>query len=118
MLAERVIIVPVLTSEPTSFPFRIADDPVLTLVMPGSDTFDFSEERRLFYVALTKARKSATLVTTERNESAFISELIRDFSIKVLTVDGEESSAELCASCRDGLPPTDAGISTGHCQRS
>ena len=37
------------------FPSDIAGDPVLHLAMPSPDTFTHAEERRLFYVALTRA---------------------------------------------------------------
>ncbi len=97
------IIIPGLSSETMGFPCRIVDDPVLTLAMPGGDSHDFAEERRLFYVGLTRARKTVTLVTIERKESAFISELIRDHAIKVLNVEGDESNAELCSSCGVGF---------------
>lgn len=97
------IVIPNVTSETLGFPCRIVDDPVLALAMPGGDSHEFSEERRLFYVGLTRARRTVTLVTVERRESTFISELIRDHGIKVLNVDGEESDAELCSSCGVGF---------------
>lgn len=34
-------------------PSRIEDDELLNLVMPRPETFEFAEERRLFYVAFT-----------------------------------------------------------------
>ncbi|MFG6432565.1 UvrD-helicase domain-containing protein [Roseateles sp. LYH14W] len=97
------IIIPGLSSDTMGFPCRIVDDPVLALAMPGEDSHEFAEERRLFYVGLTRARKTVTLITIERKESTFVSELIRDHGIKVLNVDGDESDAELCSSCRVGF---------------
>ena len=40
------------------FPSQMTDDAVLELVQPpaGDRAFPFAEERRLFYVALTRAR--------------------------------------------------------------
>jgi DNA helicase-4 len=37
------------------FPSQIVDDPVLQLAMPQPDVFPMAEERRLFYVAITRA---------------------------------------------------------------
>ena len=45
------------------FPSEIEDDPVLDLAMTESDTFLHAEERRLFYVALTRARLTAVLIS-------------------------------------------------------
>jgi len=58
------------------FPSTISDDPVLHFVLSKSDTFPFGEERRLFYVAITRA-KTATLVLFEKNcPSAFVAEFL------------------------------------------
>ncbi|MEY8688996.1 MAG: UvrD-helicase domain-containing protein [Leptothrix sp. (in: b-proteobacteria)] len=97
------VILPRITSETLGFPSRVADDPVLQLAMPGGDGFEFSEERRLFYVALTRARQTVTLVTVARKESAFVSELVKDFDLKVYNLDGTESSSEVCPQCRTGF---------------
>lgn len=97
------VILPRITSETMGFPSRVVDDPVLQLAMPGGDGFEFAEERRLFYVALTRARCTVTLVTVERRESAFITELVRDFNLKVLNADGAESSNAVCPKCGAGF---------------
>lgn len=97
------VILPRVTSETMGFPSRVADDPVLKLAMPGGDGFEYSEERRLFYVAMTRARKTVTLVTLARKESSFISELMKDFGIKVQNLDGSESSTEACPTCLTGF---------------
>lgn len=46
-----------------SFPNNRADDPVLALAMPEGDDFPLGEERRLFYVALTRARRTVAMFT-------------------------------------------------------
>jgi DNA helicase-4 len=97
------VIVPKVSSETLGFPSRVADDPVLQLAMPGGDRFPFAEERRLFYVALTRARHTVTLITVARKESLFISELVRDFGIAVVNADGSESASEVCPQCGVGF---------------
>jgi DNA helicase IV len=97
------VILPRITSETLGFPSRVSDDPVLQLAMPGGDGYEFSEERRLFYVALTRARKTVTLVTVERKESAFVSELVKDFDLVIYNADGTESSSSVCPKCGTGF---------------
>lgn len=103
------IILPRMTSETLGFPSRVADDPVLLLAMPGGDTFENAEERRLFYVAMTRARATVTLITIAHKESPFLTELVRENQISVRTVDGTEDSRELCPVCRDGFMVTRTG---------
>jgi DNA helicase-4 len=97
------VILPRVTSETLGFPSRVANDPVLQLAMPGGDGFEFSEERRLFYVALTRAKQTVTLVTVARKESPFVTELVRDFDLKVLNADGSENRDEICPKCGAGF---------------
>lgn len=97
------VILPRITSETLGFPSRVADDPVLQLAMPGGDGFEFAEERRLFYVALTRARRTVTLVTVARKESAFVAELVKDFNLKVYNADGTENVDEVCPRCGVGF---------------
>ena len=57
---------------------QIEDDPVLELVLPvtGESASPFAEERRLFYVAMTRARRGVYLVTDPIRPSAFVCELL------------------------------------------
>ena len=103
------IILPRMTSETLGFPSRIADDPVLLLAMPGGDLFEYAEERRLLYVAMTRARATVTLITIAHKESPFITELVREHQISVQTADGTEDSRELCPVCREGFMVTRKG---------
>lgn len=97
------IFLPRMSSETQGFPSQVPDDPVLQLAMPNGDLHEFAEERRLFYVALTRARQSVTLVTITGKESAFVAELVRDRQIKVQGVDGAESDSEICPRCNTGF---------------
>ncbi len=97
------IILPRMSSETLGFPSRVADDPVLLLAMPGGDSFENAEERRLFYVALTRARETVTLITVAHKESPFVTELLRENQLPVRTAQGAESSAELCTECGSGF---------------
>jgi len=97
------VILPRMTAETLGFPSRIADDPVLQLAMPGGDSFEDAEERRLFYVALTRAKATVTLITLAHKESPFIAELVKDHKLEVFDIDGMETSSEVCPTCRQGF---------------
>lgn len=57
------------------FPSRIQDDPIVDILLEAQETYPFAEERRLFYVALTRAKKKSFIVTVDGNESLFVKEL-------------------------------------------
>lgn len=57
------------------FPSKIQDAAILNLLLDNCDQYPYAEERRLFYVALTRAKKKAFLVTVNHQESEFAIEL-------------------------------------------
>lgn len=57
------------------FPSEVEDNPLLDMVMPDAEAFENAEERRLFYVALTRARYSVTVLASLERPSAFAREL-------------------------------------------
>ena len=57
------------------FPSGIDDDPLLNLVLPASDAHPNAEERRLLYVALTRARRQVYLLAEGGAPSSFVNEL-------------------------------------------
>ena len=57
------------------FPSKIQDAAILNLLLDNCDQYPYAEERRLFYVALTRAKKKAFLVTVKNQESEFAMEL-------------------------------------------
>jgi DNA helicase-4 len=63
------------------FPSEITDDPLLQLVMPEPEVFPNAEERRLFYVAMTRARHRVYLIGASYAPSAFLRELRGDSDI-------------------------------------
>ena len=75
------------------------NDLVLNLVVPNDVSYNYAEERRLFYVALTRTRNRVFIVTPERRPSDFIKELL-----VFMTNDrrGGELSIQKCDWCKDG----------------
>ena len=57
------------------FPSKIQDAPILDLLLDNCDSYPYAEERRLFYVALTRAKKKVYLITVNNQESEFALEL-------------------------------------------
>ncbi|MEQ6475555.1 UvrD-helicase domain-containing protein [Comamonas sp. wu1-DMT] len=97
------IIIPGMHTVGLGFPSRVEDDPVLQLAMPSEDAYAHAEERRLFYVAMTRARFSVTLITVAQKESPFLHELVKDHKLEIKTADGETSAAEVCPDCGKGF---------------
>ncbi|WP_266064310.1 UvrD-helicase domain-containing protein [Brucella intermedia] len=83
-------------------PSRIEDDELLNLVMPRPETFEYAEERRLFYVALTRASRGVFLLTNSRQPSRYIHELseIAGADLRFETIDG--SAVHQCPACLVG----------------
>lgn len=77
--ADYVILVG-LNKGSSAFPSEKEDDPLLNLVLPQPETYAFAEERRLFYVALTRAKEKVFLIG-ERG-SVFIKEITNDPGFK------------------------------------
>lgn len=92
--ADFVILIAVNT-ERFGFPSEIDTDPIIELLLPPREPFAHAEERRLFYVALTRARRRSFMLTDRAKSSAFIKELSEEFSDSVTFYD---------ADGRDGLP--------------
>ena len=58
------------------FPSRVSDDPVLNYVLTDSDQFPYGEERRLFYVAITRAKIKTFVLYDRRFPSVFVDEFL------------------------------------------
>ena len=74
-LEEENVIIINLENHYLGFPNKIKDDKVLRFVSNNFEKYPYSEERRLFYVALTRTKNYTYLLTPKNNKSIFISEI-------------------------------------------
>jgi DNA helicase-4 len=74
------------------FPSGKADDPILNLLLSSADQFENGEERRLFYVAMTRTKRHVVFITDRYRKSKFIKELQDEDG-------GREKS---CPKCKSG----------------
>ena len=58
------------------FPSMVSDDPVLDVVLTKSDKYPHGEERRLFYVAITRAKVKTIVMYDRRYPSVFVDEFM------------------------------------------
>lgn len=111
--ADYVVLLDVIDGR-YGFPSTIMTDPLLELLLPNLESFSHAEERRLFYVALSRARKSVYIHTCLGEESAFLKELKeRRFDVSFDPISLSEFLVEdiTCPECITGklLPRRNRG---------
>jgi DNA helicase-4 len=79
------------------FPSKVENNPLINLLLERGDSYAYAEERRLFYVALTRAKKHVYLVTIRNRESDFEQELENDYGTRLL------NETYICPQCRGKL---------------
>lgn len=85
---DNVIILNVI-DDILGFPNKIKENRILNYIRESDD---LESERRLFYVALTRARERVFILTKTNKESIFIKELIREFKYKIKIIDLDKNS--------------------------
>jgi len=92
-------------NETYGFPSKIEDDPVLSFVIKGDNSIDYAEERRLFYVAMTRTKNRVYFIAPEQNPSEFLLEIKHDYKSVVLKGKWNEeeikqaSAKKICPIC-------------------
>lgn len=106
-LEADYVFLPRMTAGSYGFPSNIEDDPVMQLAMPAGDDYPYAEERRLFYVALTRARRGIFLITPQHRYSPFLTELVKEHNLEVVGMTGEPAISLPCPrrDCTGTLVP-------------
>jgi DNA helicase-4 len=96
--ADHVVILRA-SAEKMGFPSEIVDDPLLELVLPEPEQFEHAEERRLFYVALTRARKTVTILADRDKPSPFARELLGNPAYEAIALGEPAMALRQCSAC-------------------
>lgn len=99
-LEADYVIVMDMVQDLRGFPSTIEDDPVMALVMPEKELHQYGEERRLFYVALTRARRECHLISPLSSPSLFTLELLETKMGEHVGLTANE--VRLCPVCKCG----------------
>lgn len=104
----------------TGFPSEIVDDPLLSLVSPDAEPFENAEERRVMYVAMTRARRTLTLMGSASKQSVFVSELLKNPEYGIAKGDEDRELENICGECGDRLLafPTKDGRTRYRCEHA
>lgn len=71
----------------TGFPNQIEDDKILRFVSKTASKYPFDEERRLFYVAMTRTKNRVFLFAPKAKTSIFVNEIIKDYKKYIEIID-------------------------------
>lgn len=85
------------------FPNKMEDDCLLELLLGEKEGFEFAEERRLFYVALTRTRSIVYILCDKQKPSVFIKEIEDRVKIENPEIfQSEDTKIVLCPRCKSG----------------
>ncbi len=106
-LEADYVFIPGMNRGKYGFPSERQDDKLLSLVMTQSEDFEFAEERRLFYVALTRAKHQSYILAQRDNPSPFVDEINANHkSGEILNeaadTGGKMTQVRLCPECQSG----------------
>lgn len=78
------------------FPSELSDDKILTLLLNDSDEYINAEERRAFYVAMTRAKDKFVFLVKPDKLSKFVNEIYDEFTDTRLST---TNKVKLCDRC-------------------
>ena len=99
---DNVIILNMLEGK-YGFPSQVKNDPIMKLVQHEDNDIEFAEERRLFYVALTRTKNRAYIAAPLGKPSRFLVEVIKDNKIEApneMNLKVSDSFSLKCARCK------------------
>ncbi len=83
------------------FPSQIKDDPIMKIINVTDDSYLYAEERRLFYVALTRTKNKVYILTPVNKPSDFILEIVKYDNVYLYNKTGIKLSKkpQRCPKC-------------------
>ncbi len=72
-----------LRDDKLGFPNKMIDDKLLRFVSPHASRIPYDEERRLFYVAITRTKNKTYLLVPRKNKSCFVEEIEKRHKDKI-----------------------------------
>lgn len=100
--ALAVVLVDVLDGM-AGFPNQMTDDPILQSLLAEPENYAYAQERRLFYVALTRTKSYVVITTDEHKTSSFVNEILKESKYvdeKRIDMTGKEKSVKEAPVCR------------------
>ena len=85
-LEEEIVIIINLEDNDWGFPNKIKDEKILKYILPKKERYKYAEERRLFYVALTRTKNEVYLLVNKNNKSNFIKEIVNNNNKYIETI--------------------------------
>lgn len=84
------------------FPNKIEDDEILNLVLSAKSNYEFAEERRLWYVALTRTKTYTYIIANKESPSIFVKEILDSCDVISDESPFRSSSSISCPYCKSG----------------
>ena len=92
-ITRDIVVVLNMNDELMGMPAQRESDPLIDMLLSNRESYPFAEERRLFYVALTRARRTTYLIAKEKKPSPFLYEISDELS---------EMRGQRCPRCELG----------------
>jgi len=79
------------------FPNKMGEDPVLHMVMEKPEEFLDAEERRVFYVGITRSKLATFIIANRQKPSSFFEDIKKEGGVKIY------DNSLPCHECGDGI---------------
>lgn len=96
----------------SGFPNENKDEAIIEALLPSLDSYPHSEERRLLYVGLTRAKKKSYIIADPTAPSDFVTELLTPkYELNIASKSFQETYRKIfkCPNCQDGYLKLIAG---------
>ncbi len=103
-LEAKVVFIIGLTEGSGGFPDIWLEDRIFQVIKKANHDLLMEEERRLFYVAITRAKDKLFLITEKGNESSFLKEIPEAFTVRTtIPLKAIVDKIKICETCYSQL---------------